>query len=132
MPNCAGLLGDRRVEVDLQQQVAELLTQVLGVAGVDRLEGLVRLLEQVARQRAVCLLCLPRALGPQSAHHRDELDEPTGITHATTVSVAHWAAVESAYRSLGKTPWSQMYHVMLSGVMGRRSGSWNVLIPSPP
>ena len=58
----AGLLGDHRVEVDLQQQVAELLAQVLGVTGVDRLEGLVGLLEQVAGQGPVGLPA------PSSAH----------------------------------------------------------------
>ena len=75
----AGLLGDHGVEVDLQQQVAELLAQVVPVtglvAGVDRLEGLVGLLEQVASQRAVGLLALPRALGAQPPHHRQELQQ---------------------------------------------------------
>ena len=76
MVNAPRLLGDHRVEVDLQQQVAELLAQVLAsVAGVDRLEGLVGLLEQVARQRPVGLLALPRALGAQPAHHRQELQQ---------------------------------------------------------
>ena len=71
----AGLLGDHGVEVDLEQQVAELLAQVRHVAGVDRLERLVGLLEQVARQRAVGLPGLPGALGAQPAHHLEELEE---------------------------------------------------------
>ena len=48
--------GDARVEDDLHQQVAELLAQVVAVAAVERLEGLVRLLEQVVAQRLVRLL----------------------------------------------------------------------------
>ena len=71
--NSTGLLGDRRVEVDLQQQVAELLAQVLGVALVDRLGDLVGLLVQEGHQRLVGLLALPGALGPELPHHRDEL-----------------------------------------------------------
>ena len=43
------LRGDPGVEVDLQQQVAELLAQVVGVAGLDRFEGLVGLLDEVGR-----------------------------------------------------------------------------------
>ena len=71
----AGLRGDLRVEVDLQQQVAELLAQVLEVTGVDGLERLVGLLEEVAGERAVRLLALPGALGAQPAHHRQELQQ---------------------------------------------------------
>ena len=44
-----GLGRDRGVQVDLEQYVAELLTQVRGVTGLDRLEGLVGLLERGAR-----------------------------------------------------------------------------------
>ena len=75
----AALLGDHGVEVDLQQQVAQLLAQVRPVTrrvtAVDRLERLVGLLEQVAGERAVGLLGLPRALGPQPAHHLEELEQ---------------------------------------------------------
>ena len=49
------LRGDAGVEVHLEQQVAELLAQVARVAGLDRLERLVGLLEQVrASDRWVC------------------------------------------------------------------------------
>ena len=44
--------------------------QVVAVAGLDRLEGLVGLLEQVRRQRPVGLLAVPRAVGAQPVHHR--------------------------------------------------------------
>ena len=46
------------------------------VPGVDRLEGLVGLLEQVRRQRPVGLLAVPGALGAQPVHHLDELEQP--------------------------------------------------------
>ena len=68
----AALLGDHRVEVDLQQQVAQLLAEVVEVARVDRLQRLVRLLEEVARQRPVGLLPLPAALRPQPPHVGEE------------------------------------------------------------
>ena len=71
-----GLGGDAGVEVDLQQQVAELLAQMHVVAGVDGLEGLVALLEQVLRQRAVGLLAVPRAAHPQPVHDRHQVEQP--------------------------------------------------------
>ena len=46
------LRGDLRVEGHLEQQVAELVADRGVVVGVDRLEQLVRLLQQVARERA--------------------------------------------------------------------------------
>ena len=73
--NSPGLLGDHRVEVDLQQQVAELLAQVVGVAGVDRLEGLGGLLLEVARQRAMGLLALPGAVAAQPPHVVEEVEQ---------------------------------------------------------
>ena len=53
--------GDLRVERHLQQQVAELVADRVVVVGVDRLEQLVRLLEEVPRERAMGLLAVPRA-----------------------------------------------------------------------
>ncbi len=70
------LLGDPGVEHHLKQQVAELLAEVVAVPGLDRLEGLVGLLEQVRRQRAVRLLAVPRAAGAQPVHHPDQVDQP--------------------------------------------------------
>ena len=73
------LLGRQRgVEHDLEQQVAQLLLQGvealagLDVQAVERLQHLVRLLQQVAPQAVVGLLPVPRALGPQAA---DDLGE---------------------------------------------------------
>jgi hypothetical protein len=77
----ARLLGDDGVEPDLQEQVAELLAQVVRVAGLDGLERLPGLLDEVAPQRLVGLLALPRALGPQAAHVVAELLEWGRISH---------------------------------------------------
>jgi hypothetical protein len=69
------LLGDHGMEVHLQQQVAELFAQVVRIAVVDRLEGLGRLLLEVAGQRPVRLLPLPRALPAQPSHVGTEGEE---------------------------------------------------------
>ena len=75
----ARLGGDRGVQVDLQQHVAQLFAEVLGAASVlERLDGLDRLvglLEQVLGQRAVGLRSLPAALGAEPRHDLDELDQ---------------------------------------------------------
>ena len=67
------LLGDRGVELDLVEQVAELLDQrlvggrIVGVEASERVDHLVGLLEQVRHQRLVGLLDVPRALLAQRA-----------------------------------------------------------------
>ena len=66
---------DPRVEHDLQQDVPQFLAQRLLVTGLQRLQGLVRLLEQVRRERGVGLPGIPRALHPQPVHGRDQVDE---------------------------------------------------------
>ena len=81
------LLGDRRVELDLVEQVAEFLDQVsigirgrigrrrLGVVeGVDGVDDLVGLLKQVGDQRVVGLFDVPRTLLAQRARQRVETD----------------------------------------------------------
>src|SRR5690625_4838684 len=69
--------GDSGVEQDLEQEVAEFLAQVVIVAGLDRLESLVGLLEQVGGQAAVGLLGVPwtPAWRPQSVHDCDEFQQ---------------------------------------------------------
>ena len=75
----AVLAGERGVEADLEQQIAELLFEmVVALAGLriemlQRVEHLVRLLEQVTGQRLMRLLAIPRA---SFAQHVDELVEP--------------------------------------------------------
>ena len=78
------LLGDRGMELDLIQQVAELLDQcvvgrrvVLGqiLEGVDRLVGL---LEEVLDEARVSLFTIPRALLAQGACELVQLDHLSG------------------------------------------------------
>ena len=67
-PALGGRLGGHPgVEDDLQQDVAELLAHRHRVVVDDRVVGLVRLLEQVAAQRGVRLLGVPRAAARASA-----------------------------------------------------------------
>ncbi len=81
----AGLLrGDPGVEVDLEQQVAELLAQVGVLRWVleplDGLDRLVGLLEEVPRQRTVGLLPVPGALAAEPVHDGDQVEQ-AGTRH---------------------------------------------------
>ena len=69
--------GDLRVERDLEQQVAQLVADRVGVVGVDRLEQLVGLLEQMARERLMRLLGVPRAAAgrAEARLHPDQIEE---------------------------------------------------------
>jgi hypothetical protein len=59
---------DLCVERHLQEQIPELLADRVGIADVDRVQQLVRLLQEVARERGVGLLGVPRAAaGPAEA-----------------------------------------------------------------
>ena len=62
--------GELRVEDGLEQQVAEFLAQVGVVAGVDRRDDFVRLLQQPGAQRGVRLLAVPRAAAGRRAASR--------------------------------------------------------------
>ena len=68
------LLGDRGVELDLVEQIAELLDQVLvgvgpfGVEALDRVDDLIGLLDQERYEAAVGLFDVPRAPFAQRAH----------------------------------------------------------------
>ena len=57
---------DPRVEHHLQQHVAEFLAEVLLIPGLQGLERLVRLLEQVRGERFMCLPGVPGALATRS------------------------------------------------------------------
>ena len=76
--------GHLRVEHDLEQHVAELVAHRVVVAGVDRLEQLVRLLEQVTRERLMRLLGVPRAPAgaAQPRHHAHEVEQPLALLRA--------------------------------------------------
>ena len=69
---------DLGMEGDLQQEIAELVPNGLVVVGVDRRQQLVRLFQQVARERPVRLLAVPRAsVGfPQPRLHLHQIEEP--------------------------------------------------------
>ena len=83
-----GLLGDRGVELDLVEHVAELLDQrlvgrrVVGVERLERVDQLERLLDEVRDQRGVGLLAVPRALLAQRAGELVEADVPGADGHA--------------------------------------------------
>src|SRR6202023_1548986 len=64
------LAGEGGVEDDLEQQVAELLLEVRGALSrraqpLDRLEDLVGLLQEMAGQRLMGLLAVPRSTLPE-------------------------------------------------------------------
>ena len=68
---------DLRVERHLEQHIAELLADRVGVVGVDRLEQLVGLLQEVPGERRVRLLGVPRtsARRPQPRLHADQIEQ---------------------------------------------------------
>ena len=68
---------DLREEHALEDQVADLAAQRVGVAAIDRVEHFVRFLEQEAAQRFERLLAIPRAAvrAAQARHDIDELLE---------------------------------------------------------
>jgi hypothetical protein len=80
------------MEHDLQQQVSELVLQALGVAGVDRLEGLVGLLEQVLSERLMRLLGVPGATA-RASEPRCDLQQ---IEHAISTVVRRRGALRNA------------------------------------
>ena len=74
----AVIRGDLRVERHLQQQIAELVSNCPVVVGVDRRQELVRLLQEMASERSMRLLAIPRAaVGlAESRLHLHQLEEP--------------------------------------------------------
>ena len=66
-------LGDDAVEDDVQEDVAQLLLQLVRVAVVDGLDGLVGLLDEEVLYRCVGLLAVPRAVPPELPHDGDEV-----------------------------------------------------------
>jgi hypothetical protein len=81
-----GLLADAGEEDRLEQEVAELVAQLGRRPLIDRLEHLVRLLEDEAAQRGVRLLAVPGASAglPQPGHDPDQPLEarPDRVWHA--------------------------------------------------
>jgi hypothetical protein len=71
----AALLQEQRQEVDLEEQVAELVDELLVVVALRRVGDLVRLLDRVRDDRPRRLLAVPRALGPQPLGQSLQVDE---------------------------------------------------------
>ena len=63
---CPSLLQQEREEVDLEEQVAELVEELLVVAGERGVRDLVRLLDRVRDDRRRGLLAIPGALAAQA------------------------------------------------------------------
>jgi hypothetical protein len=99
------LLKGEREEVDLEEEVAELVEQLLVVAGERGVGDLVRLLDRVRDDRALGLFAIPRALAPQALGQRLQLDE--GLRQATDLS---WSCrsrwMRSWWPSAGNRPGS--------------------------
>ncbi len=69
------LLEQERQEVDLEQQVAELVEELLGPVGHGRVGDLVRLLDRVRDDRPRGLLTVPGAVAPQALRQLLQLEE---------------------------------------------------------
>ena len=77
----ARLGSDLGMQEDLQEEVAQLVGQVVGVPGVDGLDHLIGLFEGEAAQGAVGLGPVPGAAArrPQAADQVDHPGEPVGV-----------------------------------------------------
>ena len=109
------LPGHLGVEHHLEQEIAQLLAEQLRSAGVDGLEGLVRLLEQMAGQRPMGLLPVPGAAAwpAQPVHDLEQVQQPVpagpGRNPVRGAGVAHAAGqlATSAVESIGQiTSWA--------------------------
>ncbi len=69
------LLEQECEEVDLEEQVAELVEQLLVVAGERRVGDLVRLLDRVRHDRAGGLLAVPRTVAAETLRQVLELEQ---------------------------------------------------------
>src|SRR6266705_2710027 len=88
------LLSDHDLEREVEQQIAQLVAQLDGVAAAQGLIELERFLDQIGAQRVAALGMVPRAAGSQVAHQRERATEG-GVTggglsrrmfgHATTI-----------------------------------------------
>ena len=89
----AGLGRELGLEDDLQEEIAELVTERIGVAALDRLDDLVGFFDHVRPQALGTLLTVPRAPAgaPQPRHDLHEADEGIdrrAVSHRGTVSAA--------------------------------------------
>ena len=91
----ATLLEQEREEVDLEQQVAELVEQLLVVAGERGVGDLVRLFDGVRNDGGRGLLAIPRALAAQAL--RQGLEREEGLRKALHVS--QWSSARASSAS---------------------------------
>ena len=75
------LLEQQREEVGLEEQVAELVEELGGVAGVGGVGDLVGLLDRVRHDRPGRLLAIPGAVAAQALRQLLQLDERLGERH---------------------------------------------------
>ena len=80
----APLLGDHRVEEDLEQYVAELLERVSIVAGADRILELVRFLDEIRAQGVVTLCRIPLASRAKITHQGERIFKCRFVLHGLT------------------------------------------------
>ena len=71
----APLVQEQREEIDLEEKIAELVTEFGGVVRLRGVGDLVRLLDRVRDDRPRCLLAIPRAVAAQSLGELLELFE---------------------------------------------------------
>src|SRR5262249_16809186 len=74
----AALRSHLRVEQNLQQQVAELASNVVGSLGLERFEDLVGFLDEKWHDRLGGLFAIPGTLAPQPCDRVDEGEEGGG------------------------------------------------------
>jgi hypothetical protein len=107
------LCGQFRVKDDLQQHVTQFLPQVLDVAGADRIDAFMCFLNEIADQRLVTLLGIPRTTAgrAQSMHNCPQpVDLQAGIGALDHLGIVHarvkMAEIEDASETSGcATPW---------------------------
>ena len=102
--------GDLRMEDHLEQHVAELVADRGVVARVDRLDQLVRLLQQVPGEGAVGLLGVPRtpARAAEPRHDPHEIEQPLALLRRRAPGPrGTWA--RSVVRTTGRalTAWAE-------------------------
>ncbi len=84
----AALFGHAGVKDDLEQQIAQLIPNLLRLAGLDGVRNFVGLLDRVGRDRLEGLLDVPRtaALGTSEPGHdaTEALDRARVVSHCRT------------------------------------------------
>src|SRR5262245_8736371 len=80
------LLEEKREEVDLEEQVAELVEELRGVVGVRGVGDLVRLLDRVRHDRARRLLAVPGAVAAQAPGQLLEVEKRLREWHPEDVT----------------------------------------------